>query len=136
MCYTTNFVDNGSKADDADGIITAQVQVPADSVWFDGHFPEIAVLPGVAQLAVIVDILSEVLQKKVRPVEVSRVRFKLAIMPAETVTVQIMPNKNASLAYGFRLSKGQELACSGFIKVAAGASNIGVKNKKSKRRAE
>jgi len=119
MCYTTKSIDLETKIQYVDGMITACVQVPADSIWFNGHFPEIAVLPGVAQLAMVVRILGEALGKKVRIRGVSRVRFRQAIMPAESIEVQIKPKDNNTLSYNFRLSKGQELACSGLITVAA-----------------
>ena len=100
-----------------DGTITARVTVPADSVWFEGHFPGAPVLPGIAQLAMVVQILCEVLKKPVSVTDVSRVRFKQAIMPAEPVEVQITPRENDRLACGFRLLKASELACSGFLKL-------------------
>ncbi len=117
MCYMTKFVDLKSDIREADGVITAQVEVPTKSVWFDGHFPDQAILPGVAQLAMIVEILSDTLDKKVYATDVSRVRFKQAIMPAERIEVQITSKKNAMDSYGFRLLNGDELACSGFLKI-------------------
>ena len=119
MCYTTKSADLKSKIQLVDGVITACVQVPADSIWFDGHFPEIAVLPGVAQLAIVAGVLGEALGKQVRIREVSRARFKQAILPGDAIEVQIRPKENDTRSYGFRLLKGQELACSGFITVAA-----------------
>ena len=115
MCYRTISID---KVRDIDGAISAQVRVPADSIWFDGHFPGTAVLPGVAQLAIVVAVLEGVLGTRLRVTEVSRVRFKLAILPAQTMEVRITPKENDPETYGFRLLKGQELACSGFLKVA------------------
>jgi 3-hydroxyacyl-[acyl-carrier-protein] dehydratase len=119
MCYTTRSIDIETKIQHADDIITACVHVPADSIWFDGHFPEMAILPGIAQLAIVVRLLDEALGKKVQVRGVSRVRFKQAIMPSESIEVQIRPKENDALSYGFRLLKGQELVCSGFITVAA-----------------
>jgi 3-hydroxyacyl-[acyl-carrier-protein] dehydratase len=119
MCYMTGSIDLETRIQHVDGMITACVHVPADSIWFDGHFPEIAILPGVAQLAIVVRLLGEALGKKVRIRGANRVRFKQAIMPAESIEVQIRPKENDTLSYGFRLLKGQELVCSGFITVAA-----------------
>jgi 3-hydroxyacyl-[acyl-carrier-protein] dehydratase len=118
MCYRTISIDQETKARFVDGTISAQVQVPADSIWFDGHFPGLAVLPGVAQLAIVVAILEEALGTRLRVTGVSRVRFKSAIMPAQTMEVQITSKESAPGTYVFRLLKGQELACSGFLRVA------------------
>jgi 3-hydroxyacyl-[acyl-carrier-protein] dehydratase len=115
MCYRTISID---KARHIDGAITAQVRVPADSIWFDGHFPGMAVLPGVAQLAIVVAILESVLGTRLLVTDVSRVRFKLAILPAQTMEVRIASKEGDPKTYGFRLLRDQELACSGFIKVA------------------
>jgi 3-hydroxymyristoyl/3-hydroxydecanoyl-(acyl carrier protein) dehydratase len=113
----TKFVNMISDIDEVNGVITAHVNVPAGSVWFDGHFPEQAILPGVAQLALVVEILGEALNKTVYASDVSRVRFKQAILPAEPIEVQITPKGNGTKTYGFRLRNGDSLACSGFLKL-------------------
>lgn len=118
MCYMTMFAELKSDIRKVDGVIMAQVEVPADSIWFDGHFPGQAILPGVAQLAMVVEILCDALNKTVCINDVRRVRFKQAIMPAERITVEITPKENKPLACGFRLTKGAELACSGFINLS------------------
>ena len=114
----TRFVDLKSDIRDVDGTITAHIEAAAESVWFDGHFPDQAILPGVAQVAAVVQILGHALNKKVYASEVSRVRFKQAIMPAERIEVQITSKKNDIKSYGFRLLNGDELACSGFLKIS------------------
>jgi 3-hydroxyacyl-[acyl-carrier-protein] dehydratase len=119
MCYRTISIDRVTTARLVDGTIKARVRVPADSIWFDGHFPGAALLPGVAQLAIVAAILEEALGTRVRITDVSRVRFKTAIMPDQTMEVQITSKESDPRTYGFRLLKGQELACSGFLKVAA-----------------
>ena len=116
MCYTKKdiTIGGGKKTEPS---ITAHVQVPADAVWFDGHFPGEPILPGVAQLSVVVDLLKEALGHHVTVNQITRVRFKQAIRPNENMTVQITP-KESSLAYGFRISSGENPACSGNIKLA------------------
>ena len=114
----TEFIDRESDICKEDGMITARVAVPADSVWFDGHFPDGALLPGVAQLAAVVEILGAALEKPVCVTDVSRVRFKMAIRPGDPIDVQITPKGNHTPSWGFRLLKGPELACSGFLSLA------------------
>jgi len=113
----TRFVEQISDLRKVDGTITAQVQVPADAVWFDGHFPGNAILPGVAQLAAVVQVISKALDRPVGVTHVSRVRFKQAILPSECIDVQITPKEDSLLSCGFRLLKGPELVCSGFLKL-------------------
>jgi 3-hydroxyacyl-[acyl-carrier-protein] dehydratase len=119
MCYMTNSIDPKSKARMIDGTIAAQVRVPAGAIWFDGHFPGFAVLPGVAQLAIVASVLEEALEIRVRVTDVSRVRFKLAVLPDQTLEVRITPKESDPRAYQFRLLKEQELVCSGMLRVAA-----------------
>jgi 3-hydroxymyristoyl/3-hydroxydecanoyl-(acyl carrier protein) dehydratase len=114
----TKFVNMISDICMVNGVITARVKVPAGSVWFDGHFPGQAILPGVAQLAMVVQILGQALKKTVYAADVSRVRFKQVILPAESIEVHITPKGNETTAYGFRLLKGEALACSGFLKLS------------------
>ena len=75
-------------------------------------------MPGVAQLAIVVEVLKAALDKPVRVKEVSRVRFKQAIRPDESIDVQINPKGDNRPAYDFRLLKGSEVACSGCLKVS------------------
>jgi 3-hydroxyacyl-[acyl-carrier-protein] dehydratase len=116
MCYTKKIIKMGSWKE-ADPMITAQIQVPANAIWFDGHFPDEPILPGVAQLSMVVDLIGDALGHHVTTAQVSRVRFKQAIRPAETMTVQITP-KEDPLAFGFRISSGEDQVCSGNIKIA------------------
>ena len=118
MCYTTYFVEQKSKARIIDGTIVAQVRVPAGSIWFDGHFPGSPVLPGVAQLAFVAAVLEDALEARVRVTDVSRVRFKLAVLPDQVLEVRITPKESDPRAYQFRLLMGQELACTGCLRVA------------------
>ncbi len=119
MCYTTKSYGIQKGIEQIDGMFKTRVQVPADSIWFDGHFPEIAILPGVAQLDIVVKVLSIALEMPVRVKAVNRVRFKQAIMPGESIEVQIRPKDNDAHNYGFRLLKQQDLVCSGLIALAA-----------------
>ena len=50
---------------EADGEVKAHIRVPADSPWFDGHFPDAPVLPGVAQLGMVHDLLCRIIQSRV-----------------------------------------------------------------------
>jgi 3-hydroxyacyl-[acyl-carrier-protein] dehydratase len=119
MCYRSYSINPGSKARMIEGAITANVRVPAGSPWFDGHFPGFAVLPGVAQLAIVAGVLEEALDVRVRVTDVSRVRFKTAVLPDQLLEVRITAKENDPLTYGFRLVKEQELVCSGWLRVRA-----------------
>jgi len=116
MCYTKKIIQIGGP-EKAGPTITAKIRVPAEAIWFDGHFPDEPILPGVAQLSMVVDLLKEALGRDITASQVNRVRFKQAIRPAETMTVVITP-KEAPLVFGFCISSGDDQACSGNLKIA------------------
>ena len=103
----------------SDRAITAKVQMPADCVWFDGHFPNMPILPGVAQLTLVADLLNRAMKRSVVIRSISRVRFKQMIRPNDTIAVSLSPTQKDAATYGFRLSNGPELVCSGTITIAA-----------------
>lgn len=103
---------------EADGAISAQGVVPFGSTWFDGHFPGAPILPGVAQLAMVVDILEETLCRTVTATSMSRIRFKLAIHPEDKVIVEIKPKVGTALTYAFQIYCNSEPASGGFLTIA------------------
>ena len=90
----------------------ATVSVPADSPWFDGHFPGRPVLPGIAQLAMVQDLLSKVLGGG-RIGALRRVRFKHAVGPEAKLTVVTRPQGDGLREVNFRILEGETLVCGG-----------------------
>jgi 3-hydroxyacyl-[acyl-carrier-protein] dehydratase len=111
------FTQNSFSADPETGI-RAEIQVPADAIWFDGHFPGEPILPGVAQIALVMALLKRALGRPVAAQSVSRVRFKKMIRPADTIMVHIAPKGEGELTYGFSLANGLERVCSGSLTLA------------------
>jgi 3-hydroxyacyl-[acyl-carrier-protein] dehydratase len=102
-----------------DGEIIAHIRVPANSPWFDGHFPEAPVLPGVAQLGMVHDLLCRTLDRPLPVTQVSRVRFKQMIHPDQALILTVKTgDKNGS--HSFRISGDEGLICSGLIRLSAG----------------
>jgi 3-hydroxymyristoyl/3-hydroxydecanoyl-(acyl carrier protein) dehydratase len=95
------------------GALGGDVRVSAQSPWFEGHFPGRPVLPGVAQLAMVFDVIQGALDAPVRVLEVSRVRFKQMILPEDHLRVWAEPQAKREGAYTFRITKQAEVVCSG-----------------------
>lgn len=95
------------------GALGGDVRVPAQSPWFEGHFPGHPVLPGVAQLAMVFDVIQGALDAPVRVLEVGRVRFKQMILPEDHLRVWAEPRPGREGAYSFRITKQAEVVCSG-----------------------
>jgi 3-hydroxyacyl-[acyl-carrier-protein] dehydratase len=105
--------------------ITASACVPADSVWYAGHFPDYPILPGIAILALVEEAIVAMEQKENRRVEITgigRVRFRLPVKPEDLMTLKIEREKKPDrLSYGFSVYLAEEVACTGFIKARIAA---------------
>ncbi len=95
---------------------TAHFRVPADSPWFDGHFPGSPVLPGIAQLGMVHDLLCRVLGRRLPVRQVSRVRFKQMIRPDERLTLTVRES-GAGESHSFRITGSRGLVCSGQMRL-------------------
>ena len=99
--------------------LAADVHVPADSRWFDGHFPGHPVLPGVAQLSMVFELIAGAFNEAVMVREVSRVRFKQMIEPGDHLAVFAASKPEQPGGYAFRITRNDHLVCSGSMTVAA-----------------
>ena len=95
--------------------ISAEIQVPPESPWFCGHFPEEPILPGIAQLVMVFDAIRRLKCQALKISTVSRVRFKQIIRPGDRLTVSAVPRKGRDDTFSFRVMVGNEVACSGVM---------------------
>lgn len=100
-----------------DQTLSAEVHVPNGSEWFNGHFPGHPVLPGIAQLGMVFDVIRHSFAGPLRVTAVSRVRFKQMILPDDHLNVSATPRPAHEGSYAFRITKGDELVCSGTMAV-------------------
>ena len=102
------------------GQIMAELEVDADSPWFSGHFPENPILPGIAQLGMVVDTIQESGHKDCWISEIKKLRFKQMIRPHDTITLIIRCRAQGPASYSFRMMVKDQLVCSGLL-IAGGA---------------
>ncbi|WP_162458868.1 3-hydroxyacyl-ACP dehydratase FabZ family protein [Desulfosarcina ovata] len=95
----------------------AEATIAPDSPWFDGHFPNQPVLPGIAQLEMVFDLIRRYASRPLRIAEVSRVRFKRMIVPEDRVTIVATPRPANANVYTFRLEKADGLVTTGTMTV-------------------
>jgi 3-hydroxymyristoyl/3-hydroxydecanoyl-(acyl carrier protein) dehydratase len=93
----------------------AEVTIPADSLWFDGHFPGMPLLPGIAQLAMVEDVITKAWTPQRRAASFSRVRFKLKIDPGAGVKVTVARNKDKPDTFRFQIITAEGVACTGNV---------------------
>jgi 3-hydroxyacyl-[acyl-carrier-protein] dehydratase len=99
--------------------LSADVHVPPESPWFRGHFPANPILPGIAQLAMVFDVLRHAFDGPLRVMEVSRVRFKQMILPGDRLVVVVEARPALQGSFAFRITKYGELVCNGTMGVVA-----------------
>jgi 3-hydroxyacyl-[acyl-carrier-protein] dehydratase len=112
--YTLSNLKSGT-----DVWVNANAVVPAGSPWFSGHFPGEPVVPGIAELSIIFDIIKKFFYDNftnLKIVSLKKVRFKYLIKPEEKLDI-IVNSTGQSGTFSFRIAAGDNLACSGFINV-------------------
>ena len=97
--------------------IEADVTVPPDSPWFSGHFPGDPILPGVAQIGMVKDVIRQARSQDLNVSGVRRVRFKQIIRPDDKLKIIAAPLKENTGAYSFRILVENEAVCSGVMMV-------------------
>jgi 3-hydroxymyristoyl/3-hydroxydecanoyl-(acyl carrier protein) dehydratase len=103
----------------ADGVMAVEVHIPATSAWFSGHFPARPVLPGIAHIAMVMDLLRRAHRQPLALTAVKRLRFKQAIEADETLRVTVQPGQFAAdrTTYSFLTSRDGQTVCSGNVTV-------------------
>lgn len=97
------------------GKMILNAEVPPDSPWFDGHFPEDPTLPGIAQLEMAMDTIRLTEKRNISIEKFRKVRFKRVIRPGEKLKIVVTPKKIENGSYAFRILVKNELACNGVL---------------------
>jgi 3-hydroxymyristoyl/3-hydroxydecanoyl-(acyl carrier protein) dehydratase len=101
------------------GEINARNRVSPDSLWFSGHFPDNPILPGIAQLTLVLDAICQMKNERFQLKQLNRVRFKRIIRPDDSIDVAIRTDSHTPLSFTFRIESGGELACTGRLSVVS-----------------
>jgi 3-hydroxyacyl-[acyl-carrier-protein] dehydratase len=104
------------------GAVSAVAHIGADSLWFAGHFPDAPVLPGIAVLHMVADVIrhhesergSKIMLRGIR-----RVRFKLPVRPGAVLTISLSAtDQHNRHAYQFKVTVQGDIACIGIMDVS------------------
>ncbi len=98
--------------------IRAEAFVSGESPWFSGHFPGNPVLPGIAQLSFVFDLVRKIKGNGLKISRVRRVRFKQVIRPEDRFNVVLRQNSGDGRSYSFKIMVKDEVACSGIVVAA------------------
>ena len=114
------------------GLLESTVRLELSSDWFSGHFEECAVVPGVAILAFVAEVVKRQGYGQGRNLEVSgffKVRFRRVVFPEESlhVLVAVMPS-GPEAELQFHVTCDGDSVAQGILKVkenGAGGPGLG-----------
>jgi 3-hydroxymyristoyl/3-hydroxydecanoyl-(acyl carrier protein) dehydratase len=92
-----------------------ELALPADHPLFDGHFPDIALLPGVGQILWAIEAARQYLRLQGAPVSLHQLKFLRLIQPGGTLQLALRLAPSAH-EVAFRLLQRNELCASGRIR--------------------
>ena len=95
--------------------IVARAEIDRKSPWFSGHFPGEPILPGIAQLHMVLEAIQHAEGIDLKLKGLKRVRFKKVIQPEDEIIIITGPLEDNPFSYSFRILVGGELACSGIL---------------------
>lgn len=102
------------KRRDHAGRIELELEVPADNPWFDGHFPQFAILPGVVQIGWAAHFATSLCGLGPGISGMEHIKFKRPILPGAHLILSLKPETAESrIRYEFR--EGDETSSSGTL---------------------
>ncbi len=97
----------------------AQAFVPADSIWFSGHFPGDPILPGIALIHLVWQAIVREAgnrKEKISLESLKKVRFAKLVRPGENLSIIVTENPSAEeTLYSFKVSARETVVCTGLI---------------------
>ena len=97
--------------------ISAQVKIAENSPWFSGHFPGEPIFPGIAQLDLVTEVISEFNKNDLWIKKLSRIKFKKLIRPGDLLSVHAVCEKGQN-RYSFRITVADQEVCTGIMVMA------------------
>jgi 3-hydroxyacyl-[acyl-carrier-protein] dehydratase len=97
--------------------VLAEACAGAGSPWFSGHFPGEPILPGIAILSMVMDVIRHHEAEKGRKIRIAgvrRVRFKLLVKPDELLKISLSSyQQEEGLSYHFAVELNGKTVCTG-----------------------
>ena len=94
--------------------LAAQVTTDRQSPWFSGHFPDNPILPGIAQLKMVADLIAASREDDICLTGLSRIKFRKIVRPGELLDIHATFVKIKE-QYMFRITSGNDEVCSGVM---------------------
>ncbi len=97
-----------------EGKIAASVALEGHSPWFAGHFPNNPILPGIAQLKMVADLIAESGAGDLAMSGLGRIKFRKIVKPGDLLDIQIICGDKKD-QYNFKITCGNDDVCSGWM---------------------
>ena len=100
--------------------ISAKAVAHSDSPWFSGHFPGEPILPGIAELSMVYDLIKKNFAENTNNFRITsfkKIRFKFIVKPEEILDILISAIDNLDNTYNFKILKDENVACTGIITI-------------------
>lgn len=107
-----------SSTKDDQHTISTQITVNSDSPWFSGHFPDNPILPGIAQLKMVADVIAFSRKENLCIKQLSRVKFKKIVRPGDKLEIHTAVGP-ATDTFTFRITSEAQDVCSGTMTLFA-----------------
>jgi 3-hydroxymyristoyl/3-hydroxydecanoyl-(acyl carrier protein) dehydratase len=95
-------------------VIVGSKTITGDSPWFSGHFPNDPILPGIAQLKMVLDLIAKSSPGSFSMTSLSRIKFRKIIKPDQRLDIHVTPGKKED-QYIFKITNGNDDVCSGWM---------------------
>lgn len=99
--------------------LEASARVPEDCVWFEGHFPEQPILPGIALLHSVYEAIAWDARDRGEALEIAslkRIRFTSPVFPGESFSLNLTrENSGEERLFSFQVSVKEKIICSGLV---------------------
>ncbi|MDO8724069.1 MAG: hypothetical protein Q7J31_17850 [Syntrophales bacterium] len=106
----------------AGAVLGAEACAEAGSPWFSGHFPDEPILPGIAILSMVTEVIRQYECEKGRRIRIAgirRVRFRLPVRPDELMMISLsLSCQEGGLSYHFKVEMSGKTVCTGIIAAA------------------
>jgi len=107
------------KRDASTGAVWAEACAKTGSPWFSGHFPAEPILPGIAILSMVTDVIRQHESEKGKRIRISgvrRVRFRLPVRPDELLTISLsLSRQGEDISYHFKVELNGKTVCTGIV---------------------
>ncbi len=87
----------------------ARLHIAVDHPCFDGHFPQYQIFPAVAQIDIVLDLLSLIFRRTCQVQAISKAKFTTPIFPGSTLVIKLSEITDHSACWALHQ---QETLCS------------------------